>query len=58
MKNNTKQTVRDVLTFLLLLSMTLPAMANSFSDKASRSGTSGGVSWNANFQIEFENLKT
>ncbi len=55
MKNNTKQTVRNVLTFLLLMSITLPAMANSFSDKASRSGTSGGVSWNANFQIEFEN---
>ena len=55
MKNNTKQTVRDILTFLFILCMTLPAMANSFSDKASRSGTSGGVKWNANFQIEFEN---
>ena len=55
MRNNTKQTVRNVLTFLFILSMTLPAMANSFSDKATRSGTSGGVKWNANFQIEFEN---
>ena len=55
MKNNTTQTVRNVLTFLLLMSMTLPVMANSFSDKATRSGTSGGVSWNAIFQIEFEN---
>ena len=48
-------TARIILTFLLFMGMTLPAMAYSESGIATRSGTSGGVKWNANFQIKFEN---
>ncbi len=55
MKDNTIFSLKNALAFLLFMGMALPAMAYSESGVATRSGTSGGVNWNANFQIKFEN---
>lgn len=55
MKNQTIRNAGCLTVILMALCMALPAWGYSESGISSRSGSSGGADWNANFQIKFEN---